>query len=350
MSMFWYARYLVVSLAVLAAASLLVGCATRPPQNRVVQDFQQGQAQHARVDKLNQQLAVQSAMPADSTTPRDDESYKVGPGDLLELTVLGVPELSRDVRVDGGGAVVLPLIGVVPVGGKTVAQASQLVAERYGKSYLRDPQVSVLVKEYRSQRITVLGSVNKPEVYSVQRRVGVLEALAMAGGLTPQAGRMVYVNERVKNPDGEGMIRRNLIISLDDLVGAQDKITDPILSDGAVVNVPEAGVVYVEGAVAKPGVYPLQRDTSVLKAITMAGGIEFAAAKSGIRVLRTGGVGSQAQEFGAFNIDTLRASPGSGPELQDGDVVVVGSSAFKSTLQGVGNAAKGFFGFGYSLN
>ncbi|WP_440995041.1 polysaccharide biosynthesis/export family protein [Arhodomonas sp. SL1] len=345
---------MLVWLVLLALAVVLAGCAGQPTAGTAASDFQQDRSQQARVDKLNEQLAVQSAMGGGGDPiQRERESYRLGRDDLIEITVLGVPELAREVRIDGDGMVTLPLIGEVNVADKTVQGASELIADRYEESYLRDPQVSVLVKEYRSLRITVLGSVQKPQVYSVQRRLGLLEALALAGGLTEKAGRMVYVNDRVDNPDGEGKIRRNLVVSLDEVLaggsGAEDT-PDLTLSDGAVINVPEAGVIYVEGAVEKPGVYPLQGETSVLQAVTMAGGLQFKAKDSGIRVLRASGDGGGAEEFGGFNINTLRKDPDRGLQLRDGDVVVVEASGVKSALQGIANTAKGIFGFGYSLN
>ncbi|MDZ7809402.1 MAG: polysaccharide biosynthesis/export family protein [Arhodomonas sp.] len=303
------------------------------------------------MDDLNERIVVQSAVDGPGgAIERDRESYKLGSDDLIEITILGVPELSREVRIDGNGMITLPLIGEVPVADKTVREASQLIADRYEESYLRDPQVSVLVKEYRSLRITVLGSVKKPQVYSVQRRLDLLDALALAGGLTSNAGRMVYVSDTVANPEGEGKIRRNRVVSLDELVSgeAREEMPDLTLSDGAVINVPEAGVVYVEGAVKKPGVYTLQRDTNVLKAISMAGGLQFSAKDSGIRVLRADGGDGEPQEYSGIDIDELRNNPARGLELSDGDVVVVESSGWKSALQGMAvSIGTGVLGFGY---
>lgn len=328
---------------------LLAGCGSVPSRDTEIADFQRDRAQEARVSDLNQQLAMHSLSQNYGIEHRSD-SYQLGSGDLVEVTVLGVPELSREVRVDGNGAIALPLINDVNVGGKTVAEASDIVAARYEESYLRDPQVSVLVKEHRSLRITVLGSVKEPKVYPVQRRMGVLEALALAGGLTKEAGRTVYVNDRVRDPDSGEPMRRNLVLNLDELINGGADELNVTLGDGAVINVPEAGVVYVEGAVEKPGVYPLQKNTSVLKAIAMAGGLGFEAEGSAIRVLRVSRDGIPQDPMGPIDIENVRQNPESDIELNNGDVVVVETDAFKSALKGFVDTTRGFFGFGYTLN
>jgi polysaccharide export outer membrane protein len=328
---------------------LMSGCGSSPTREAEIADFQRDRAQQARVEDLNQQLAMRS-IASDPALERKSDSYLLGPGDLVELIVLGVPELSREVRIDGNGAIALPLIDEVIVGGKTVAEASAVVAARYRESYLRDPQVSVLIKEHRSLRITVLGSVKDPRVYPVQRRIGVLEALALAGGLTREAGSSVYINDQVMDTDRGERIRRNLIINLDELINGSGGTLDITLGEGAVVNVPMAGVVYVEGAVEKPGVYQMQKDTTVLKAIAMAGGLGFEAKGSAIRVLRSGPNGSQSEPLELIDIERVRQYAEADIELQNGDVVVVETSAFKAALKGVVDTTRGFFGFGYSLN
>jgi len=328
---------------------LLSACGSQPLREDQVAQFQRERAQQARVDSLNQQLAMRTLTAENVVVPGSD-SYSLGAGDLVEVTVLGVPELSRDVRIDGNGSITLPLIGDVAVSGQTVAAASKMVADRYRESYLQDPQVSVLIKEFRSQRITVLGSVRDPRVYAAERRMGVLEVLALAGGLNDRAGPAVYVSDFVIDSETGERMRRNLIISLDDLINGSVETMNIQLGDGAVVNVPEAGVVYVEGAVTRPGVYPLRTDTTVLKAVAMAGGLSFEAKGSAIRVLRMAGNGMASEVLNTVNIDHVRQTPSTDIELRDGDVVVIETNAWKAAVKGVVDTTRGFFGFGYSLN
>ena len=108
--------------------------------------------------------------------------YKIGPNDLLEVDVFGVADLKRTVRVNSTGQISLPLIGTVPVAGLTSSDAQALIALEYGKNYLHDPQVSIFIREFTSQRITVDGAVTRPGIYPLVGQITLLRALAMAGG------------------------------------------------------------------------------------------------------------------------------------------------------------------------
>jgi polysaccharide export outer membrane protein len=110
------------------------------------------------------------------------KGYRIGPEDLLEVQVFGVDQLTRTVRVNSLGLISLPLIGSVPVGGLTAQQAEALVVSKYAANYLQDPQVSLFIKEYTSQRVIVEGAVNRPGVYPVRGSTTLLQVLALAGG------------------------------------------------------------------------------------------------------------------------------------------------------------------------
>jgi polysaccharide export outer membrane protein len=108
--------------------------------------------------------------------------YRIGPDDLIEIQVFGVDLLTRSVRVNGHGFISLPLIGNVEIGGLTAQQAEDLVVAKLKESYLQDPQVSLFIKEYTSQRVTIEGAVNKPGVYPLRGPTTLLQSLAVAGG------------------------------------------------------------------------------------------------------------------------------------------------------------------------
>ena len=129
--------------------------------------------------------------------------YKIGPNDLLEVEVFGVDELKRTVRVNSSGHVSLPLIGTLPVAGLTSSDAQNLIAEAYRKDYLQDPQVSIFIKEFTSQRITVDGAVVRPGIYPLVGQITLLRALAMAGGGAQLSDLEKVVLFRL-GPDGAG--------------------------------------------------------------------------------------------------------------------------------------------------
>ena len=110
------------------------------------------------------------------------DDYRIGPSDLLEIQVFGIDNLRREVRVNSRGAISLPLIGTVIVGGLTGEEAETLIAEKYGKDYLQDPQVSLFIKEYTSQRITLEGAVAKPGIYPIRGDTSLMQAIAIGGG------------------------------------------------------------------------------------------------------------------------------------------------------------------------
>ena len=124
-------------------------------------------------------------MPVVGEVAADD--YRIGPQDLLEIQVFGIENLKREVRVNSRGAVSLPLIGTVVLGGLTSQEAEALIAAKYEKDYLQDPQVSVFIKEFTSQRITLAGAVTRPGVYPIRGQTSLVQALAIAGGAGPLA-------------------------------------------------------------------------------------------------------------------------------------------------------------------
>lgn len=113
--------------------------------------------------------------------------YRIGPQDLLEVSVFQVADLDRTVRVNSGGQVSLPLIGTVQAGGRTVQELERDIAARLESGYLQSPQVSVFVKEFTSQRVTVEGAVKKPGIYPLTGKTTLLQTIAMAEGLDPLA-------------------------------------------------------------------------------------------------------------------------------------------------------------------
>ncbi len=108
--------------------------------------------------------------------------YKIGPNDLMDIEVFGVPDLKRTARVNAGGQVSMPLIGNVLIAGMTAQQAEAAIAERYAQKYLQNPEVSVFIREFTTQRITVEGAVGRPGIYPITGSVTMLKVLALVGG------------------------------------------------------------------------------------------------------------------------------------------------------------------------
>jgi polysaccharide biosynthesis/export protein len=120
-------------------------------------------------------------------------AYKIGPLDVLEISVFKVPDLSKTVQVADQGTINLPLVGEIPAAGRTARDVEQELTEKLGKKYLQNPQVTVFVKEYNSQRVTVEGAVEKPGVFPIQGRMTLIQALALAQGLDANSDSSVII-------------------------------------------------------------------------------------------------------------------------------------------------------------
>ncbi len=144
--------------------------------------------------------------------------------------MFGVPDMKRDVRVDASGQVSLPLIGAVQVAGLTAQAAEDLIAARYEEKYLMDPQVSIFIKEFTTQRIAIEGAVTRPGIYPVTGQLTLLRALALSGGFAPYAD----VKQIVVYRHGEGGTREQFTYDLDQVRAGQQKDPD-IRADDVIV-------------------------------------------------------------------------------------------------------------------
>jgi polysaccharide export outer membrane protein len=323
-------------LVTMLAALLLSACAG--PQRTgddamTVAEFQNQYGSPTRgpdIEQVNQQILT-AAVNAEAS----DGVYRLGPGDQITVDVFGVEDLSGDYRIDGMGRISVPLIGNVEVSGYTLAETEQVLEQRYGDQYLRDPQITVSVLEFRSQQFTAVGAVARPQVYNTERKITLIEALAMAGGLGENAGHTVYLTDRIRNPETGDLGTRSLAIAVEDLSQGRSDV-NVVLGEQALINVPQAGSVYVEGAVESPGVYRQRGGATVLKAIAMAGGLRFEAKRNTIHVLRRNTeTGEWEQDTVAM--DQIRASPNNDIALADGDIVVVETGMIRATWIGLWN-------------
>jgi polysaccharide export outer membrane protein len=176
-----------------------------------------------------------AAAPADNALAQIAEDYRIGPSDLLEISVFQVPELSRTVRVDARGALSLPLVGQIQAGGLTGQQLEALLAQKLQKTYLQDPQVSVFIKEFVSQRVTVGGSVVKAGVFPISGKTTLMQAIALAGGLDPLANES---DIKVIREQGDGT---RSVLNFDLAPIRKGEMQDPQLLPSDVIQVGQSG-------------------------------------------------------------------------------------------------------------
>lgn len=212
--------------------------------------------------------------------------YLVGPGDVLKVTVYDHPDLSSTVRVNNDGTINFPLVGTLQIEGISVSQVGVRVADALANGYIVNPQVAVFVEEFRSRKVTVMGQVKNPGLYELRGPISLLELISQAGGLIPDAGETVNITRKPATAAGQEQL---LKIDLKTLTQGGDTGNDVAILDGDSIFVTQAGNVYVTGEVKRPNAYKLERGTSVIKAITMAGGFTELAAQGRVKIIRKSG-------------------------------------------------------------
>jgi len=185
-------------------------------------------------------LVVAPAGPVDTASRTGIGEYRIGPEDLLEVQVYGVDQLARTVRVNSFGVVSLPLIGATTVGGMTSQEAERYIARKFAENYLQDPQVSVFIKEYTNQRVTLEGAVAKPGIYPLRGETTLLRALAIAGG---QGSLSDLSNVVVYRIDSSGL-RNSQVYDLEKIRRGETPDPAIINDDVIVVNRSPARVVF----------------------------------------------------------------------------------------------------------
>lgn len=242
-----------------------------------------------------------------------ETAYRLGTGDEVRITIYGQPELTTDAQVSEQGTVTVALIGEQVIAGKTTAEAARLVADRYRNGdILKNPQVNLLVTQYRSQVVAILGKVNRPGKLVLEGPTSLTQALAWAGGIA-QGGSEKIVLTRIRN----GAQERSEY-DLQQLLNLDVSKAPPIwLQHGDTLYIPGEGRFYLNGEVNKPGMYPLDRPLNVRQALGTGGGPTARGSDSSVRLLRVDANGS---------VKELRAKPED--PIQDGDVLIVKESLF----------------------
>src|SRR5712671_4279707 len=279
--------------------------------------------------------------------------YVIGSGDLLSVEVFDVPELSRDVRVNETGFISLPLIPVkVHVGGLTTFQLQDKIAELLQTNGLvSTPQVSVSLKEQHSQPNTVIGSVKSPMVIQAARQTTLLQVLSQAGGVGEDAGSVVVITRPPSAPEESGQTDaakvssepQTFMISLNDLLDTGNSTFNIPVLGGDVVSVPRAGIIYVVGAVQRPGGFVMQSDRdrmTTLKILSLAGGTTGSAKEKQAVILRKNLETGKRDEV-PVDLKKVMQLKTEDVMLQPSDILFIPDSAGKKALHRAGDVAIG---------
>lgn len=221
------------------------------------------------------------------TLQAQGQEYLVGVQDVLTVTVFGEPDLSGKYPVAQDGTFTFPQLGRLKAGGLTLRTIETELKRQLADGYLKNPQVSIAIETYRSQRILVIGEVRSPGEYQLNGEMTLLAALVRAGSTTSLAGRHVLV-VRAPAPGsaaGRESGAETLRIELAELQSGAPN-ANLRLRDGDTINVPKALSVFVSGQVKSPGAYPVESGMTILQVVTLAGGLTDRGSDSRIKVLR----------------------------------------------------------------
>lgn len=240
--------------------------------------------------------------------------YLLGVGDVIRVSVYDHPDLATESQIGSAGQVSFPLIGDINVRGMTASQAEKLIESRLvnGK-FLREAHVNVLVAQYKSLSVSVLGEVNRPGKYSLEGKTNLLEVLALAGGVNVNGGTQMILLRNLSRANPE-----RFEYQIDDLLTVGDaKKIQPTLLSGDVIFVPKAEKFYIYGEVQRPGNYRLESQMTVMQALAAGGGFSPRASHSGLVLNRKTADGTLQEA--PVQMNTI---------LKDGDVLFIKESLF----------------------
>ena len=241
-----------------------------------------------------------------------EDDYRMGTGDVVRITVYGNPDLTTEARVGEDGSITFPLVGAVKAVGQTPAATEKDIAVRLAKGgFIVDPNVNLNIVQYRSQQISVLGRVNRPGKYTLEKTTRLADALALAGGIIVDGADVVTL---MRTRDGKTEYRDIDMLALFKSGGEANNV---MVQDGDVLNVARQPMFYIYGEVQRPGSFRLEQGMNVVQALSMGGGLSPRGTQRGIRVLRRDAAGTLQE------VEVKLADP-----VKKDDVIYVKESLF----------------------
>jgi len=266
-----------------------------------------------------------------------DDRYRLGPGDVIDIRIYNRPQLSRDaVRIEGNGMLRMPLIeNEIQAACLTEGELAKEISTRYAK-YYKNLQVDVFIKEYHSKQVAVIGAVNEQSRFQLQRRVRLLELLTYAKGPSAKAGQTINIvhstsSTPCKQVDESDTSAAFTSYKLSDVLQGDPK-SNPYVEAGDIVTLPEADQVYVVGNVFMPLTISLKEPITLTRAIAMAGGLKQDTRKDKIRVLRQEPGTSIRKEI-TVDLSAIEKKRSEDLALAPNDIIDVPTSAGKSFLR-----------------
>lgn len=289
----------------------------------------------------NPTVATNTTVAQVPMTGANDDRYRIGPGDVLDIRYFNRPNLSREaVRVEGNGMIRMPLIDTeIQAACKTEGELAKEIAGKYTKFY-RNPQVDVFVKEYHSKPVAIIGAVNEQSRFELQRRIRLLELLTYAKGPSEKAGQTINI---VHSPPS--LICQNAEPASDEATTAfvsynlsetlqGDPRANPYIEPGDIITLPVANQVYVVGNVYTPLTIPLKEPITLSRAVAMAGGVKQDTKKDKVRIIRPQPGSITSKEI-VVDLNAIEKKQTEDIALLPNDIIDVPISGSKTFLRGL---------------
>ena len=286
-----------------------------------------------------------------------EEDYRIGVGDVIEIQVEDMPEVSKSIRVTAAGTFLMPILGRMKAQGKTTEGLGQEIADGLRGDYLKDPKVNVVVREYNSRSFFIQGAVRNPGVFQIEGRPSLLTLITLAGGLADNHGAVSFIIRKAKQQSGEGLqvkkegesntaflsraIREATAAGVDEDEPKYELVrvnintllkgnfgNNALLQPGDIVNIPPSDVFYVAGEVKAPGSFSLKEGTTLRQAVSLAQGTNFNAATDHAVIFRDDASGTRQE----IHVDIGAVMKGKKEDVPiiANDIIIVPNSRMKS--------------------
>jgi polysaccharide export outer membrane protein len=297
------------------------------------------------------------AAPKASGSGTAPEDYKIGSGDVLAVSVTNAPEFGGKFRVTDTGVIEIPGVPrAIRAEDRSPVELAHVIREAFMEAkQLRDPLVSVYVDEFHGRTVTVLGAVAKPSVYPIVKRTNVLEALSLAGGALPNSGNTVTIVKGSASAEATDTTAGSVqILRMSDLMSGKEASTVAEVRNGDVISVSAAQVIYVVGAVTKPGGYPMSDPSSgvsVVQAVALAEGLRSVASHHALIVRQSTNDRSRVEI--PVDVGLMMSGKTTDVQLAPNDILFIPASGTKQTLKVLGDVAMAaatgvaIYGLGY---
>ena len=343
------------------ALMMVVSCAAYAVKSQTSRPNQSGQSAGVSPSGATAQPGGGRGATAVLVSPEED--YRIGPNDVIDVQIENMPDISKTYRVTAAGTFLMSYAGRLTAAKKTTEELAQLIADKLRGDYLKDPKVTVSVREYNSRSFFIQGSVRSPGVYQIEGRPSVLELITLASGLGDAHGATAYIIRRIKTPPQKesGSGADAVSTKGSNGTGVEDGTTesapkyelksvninallrghfdqDVLLEPSDIVNIPTTDVFFVAGEVNQPGSFPLKEGTTLRQAISLAQGTNFKAALDRCIIFR---------ESSADKREEVRVDVGAVMNGKKEDVAIMGNDLIyvpNSKTKSIGGALLRAFG------